>query len=259
MNQQEAASLVQQLMEQDIPHEGIVRRLTAELRAPGALVEKFVAQVETEYRRTHPPQKDAILERPPSPSEPAIQKVKLPPWLEDESAAVLPPGESLPPPQPSWQTPAEHTQSKIEPVRQDQQSRGERLHDSRLAKFVLGELMKNRKRSDIVMTVCERTGVSWDEAQRFVGQVAVDNHSKIGLHRNILVFPLGVVFILVGLYLAVTNAIGLLMTFSPGISLPASFRALQMRPDNAVIMLLFGLALIAGGVIGIVFAMREQQ
>jgi hypothetical protein len=61
------------------------------------------------------------------------------------------------------------------------------------------------------------------------------------------------------LYLAVTNAMGLLVTFAPDLGLPASFSAFQIRPDYAVMTLAFGLALVAGGVIGIVFALREQQ
>ncbi|MFZ6030885.1 MAG: hypothetical protein ACOYYS_24525 [Chloroflexota bacterium] len=52
------------------------------------------------------------------------------------------------------------------------------LKDPALVEFVLEGLNHRRKRNDVVMAVCERTSLSWDQAARIVAQVAIQQHSR---------------------------------------------------------------------------------
>ena len=75
-----------------------------------------------------------------------------------------------------------------------------------LEKYVVGELTKNRKRSDIVMTICERTGADWSEAQRFVGQVSAEQHTTINARKNRLIIPMCIGAIVLGFVFTIGTA-----------------------------------------------------
>jgi hypothetical protein len=132
--------------------------------------------------------------------------------------------------------------------------------DPDLTKYVLGELSRHRKRSDVVMSICERTGAEWSEAQRFVGKVAVEQRGLINARKNMLVIPFGIGTILLGVFLSISSANGFIYYMSAlldfeytPLNLP-SVTSLEYSP----IAFGIGIVMIAGGAIGIFLGLRSQ-
>ena len=73
--------------------------------------------------------------------------------------------------------------------------------------FVISELGKHRNRNDLIMALCEKTGGSWNEMQRFVQQVESQNRQKITARQSPILIMIGVTTALMGLLLTVYMAI----------------------------------------------------
>jgi len=73
--------------------------------------------------------------------------------------------------------------------------------------FVISELGKHRNRNDLIMALCEKTGGSWNEMQRFVQQVESQNRQKITARQSPILIMIGVTTIVMGLLLTVYMAI----------------------------------------------------
>ncbi len=73
--------------------------------------------------------------------------------------------------------------------------------------FVISELGKHRNRNDLIMALCEKTGGSWNEMQRFVQQVESQNRQKITARQSPVLIMIGVTTIVMGLLLTVYMAI----------------------------------------------------
>jgi len=73
--------------------------------------------------------------------------------------------------------------------------------------FVINELGKHRNRNDLIMALCEKTGGSWNEMQRFVQQVESQNRQKITARQSPILIMIGVTTIVMGLLLTVYMAI----------------------------------------------------
>jgi hypothetical protein len=137
------------------------------------------------------------------------------------------------------------------------------LNNPELEKYVISELAKNRKRSDIVMAICERTGAHWSEAQRFVGQVSAQKHTTIHARKNRLIIPLcigaivmGFIFTLGTAYPMVYLVSGRTSEFYEKVNMAGS---LGDYFNAAPYIFGTGIVLIAGGIIGLVTAMQSQM
>ena len=112
-----------------------------------------------------------------------------------------------------------------------------------LTTFVIRELGKHRRRSDIVMDVCERTGMEWPAAQRLVYQIAFDHRKKVAARQSPLAIIFGVGFVVGGFALALFSAILILLEINlhyEGISYAGNIAGIG-----------FGVILMAGGIIGL--------
>ena len=69
------------------------------------------------------------------------------------------------------------------------------MDDHNLIKFVVRESGKHRSQDDIVLAVCEKAGMQWNDAERFVGQVQVDHTSEILSREHRLLYMIGVLTI----------------------------------------------------------------
>jgi hypothetical protein len=247
MEKQEAIHFIHQQLDRGLPATEIVEKLTAELHAPKAAVEKFVAQVAERYIR--PPAPSAESQPPVAPIP---KKVTLPLWLEGLASDGVTLLDNTPFLQIASKPQAETPQAQ--PA-----APSKRISDPALEQFVLHQLLKNRKRSDIALAVAERAGVDWHEAQRLVGHVAALNHAKLAARRNMLIIPIGVVFTLTGLGMAAVSAWSLAPTLGMLTGqAPISLQAMPNRIDQVIGALFLGMALAAGGIIGIVIALRGQ-
>lgn len=112
-----------------------------------------------------------------------------------------------------------------------------------MTQFVIRELGKHRRRSDIVMDICEQTGMDWQAAQRFVYQVGYDARKSIAARQSPLAIIFGIAFIAGGLGMAL---IGIIAT-ARGLSL--HYQGIPYAGNIGGVF--FGMNLIAGGVIGL--------
>jgi hypothetical protein len=137
------------------------------------------------------------------------------------------------------------------------------LNNPALVKYVVSELTKNRKRSDIVMTICERTGAHWSDAQRFVGQITAEQHTTINARKNRLIIPMCIGAIILGFVFTIGTAYPMLYLITGRreefYSMVSSMGSIGDYINAAPYIFGTGIVLIAGGIIGLVTAMQSQM
>ena len=137
------------------------------------------------------------------------------------------------------------------------------LNKPALVKYVVGEFARNRKRNDIVITICERTGVHWSEAQRFVGQVYAQQHATINARKNRLIIPMCIGAVVLGFVFTIGTVYPMVYFFTRRwgefISITQSMGSISDLINAAPYIFLTGIAMIGGGIIGLIMAMRSQM
>ena len=134
------------------------------------------------------------------------------------------------------------------------------LADPALSQSVLEMLRRHRKRSDIVLWVCEQSGAEWSQAQRFVAQVAVDNHRNISAHKGFPMIVLAVLFIAGGVGLLVLGFLSLAPLFNRLTGTSIDFvPPIYLSPETALGGMVTGLGMLIGGSVGIYFALQSQS
>ena len=256
MDKQDAIDLIIQAYEGGKSPSEITASLAEQLGAPISVVTGFV------HRTLE--QRIAFLEPPTQPSadeKPAPYDVFKPrrepvaePVPESHPPAVFPDKASaaiaaLPETPPALDRPVVTVSSEVDP---------------RLEKYILDALAKDRKMSDVVMSVCERAGLDWQEAQRLVARVNARHRKKIASRRNRFIIPLSLGAIAVGLGLTYAG-IQEIMTLAPSMQAyaeggaNAALRALPAEfMRNSFWALGIGSALMIGGALGLVNALRSQ-
>jgi len=117
--------------------------------------------------------------------------------------------------------------------------------------FVISELAKHRNRNDLIMALCEKTGSSWDQAQRLVQQVESENRKAIKARQSPLLIIIGVGIVISGLLLATyTVVITLNGTIILFLDIPIPYLG------NATYFCT-GLAMMGGGVVGLLRTARS--
>lgn len=81
------------------------------------------------------------------------------------------------------------------------------MDEQELTDFVIREIGRHRRHSDVVAEVCERAGMEWREAQKFVYQVAYDHRKRVAARQSPLVLIIGGAFVVGGLGLALGGAV----------------------------------------------------
>ena len=117
--------------------------------------------------------------------------------------------------------------------------------------FIIKELKRQRDRNDIIMDLCQKTGASWEQGQRFVQRVEVEHRREITAGTTPLLVMIGMTIILGGLgaiaYAVIYTLEGTLFGL-PGIPIPGL---------GNIVYPVTGLAMVAGGTIGILRALRQ--
>jgi hypothetical protein len=83
------------------------------------------------------------------------------------------------------------------PIEIESQPKSE-LTKEELTALVLKSLKKQQRHSDIVETVCTRTGMQWNEAQRFVAKVQTKHHTVLSKSSKTTMFIFSILFIIGG-------------------------------------------------------------
>lgn len=126
------------------------------------------------------------------------------------------------------------------------------MENQDITRFVVEQLGRHHRPDDIVKEVCEKTGMPWAEAEKFVWRIRSEHRSEIAGRQSGLLIGAGLLTTLAGLALS----IGILVATLDGwiiffLRLPVPYLG------NAVYFGI-GICLTAGGVIGVLRA-REPK
>jgi hypothetical protein len=249
MNKQEATEYILRQLDGGYSPAEIAQQLSQQLKAPVNVVEHFVAQVAAQPRPAQPAQQEAAAHEAAQVTTPQADP------LPEQAYPVY-----VPPPEAPIQTPA--TAPKAYPAPSPTSKNRDLLDDPELAKTVWSMLRKGRKRSDVTMWVCEKTGVEWTLAQRFVAEVQVEHHGGI---TNIKLLQIigsaafvlgGFVLVLIGL-----SSIAPLVRGLTGVNLdvPIVGENTYFGADNSLGIIILGIGLMIGGFVGAYLAFQSMQ
>lgn len=271
MDKQQAIDFILERIAHDYTQEEIVRDLSHHLKAPQDVLKTLVAKIEAQHPHIRPQaQPEPPAEMPAyETAAPAAPAAEVPADLPsaflsnfDESTA-LPEPEPAPVPQAelantrtaALPSPETGTIASAKAARQ-----AKLLENNELTQAVLSMLKKGRKRSEITMFVCERTGIEWSQAQRFVAQVEVDKYKSISAHKNTGIIIFGILFALAGLAVLLFGLFSLapylMILFNTEIDIPVY---ISMRPDAVIGILVTGFGLLVGGIVGTILAIQGQS
>jgi uncharacterized membrane protein len=77
------------------------------------------------------------------------------------------------------------------------------MNNPDITQYVITELGKHRNPNDIVMEVCERSGMKWSDAQQFMQRVQSEYRSEITGRQNPLLIVMGVTAVIAGLAVSI--------------------------------------------------------
>ncbi len=211
----------------------------------------FQAEPHPEVHPEQPPAQEAatVFETPPGAAvapSPQPEAVESPPLAEPVVSAPSQPetAETL-----VQAAPAVPASPKVNP-----------LDDPKAVAFVVTRLKQQRRRSDIAMEICERTGVDYKVAQRFVSQVNIEQDKSITSAKNTPVLILCGLFVFSGLVLLALGVIQLLPYVSAFFGQSSSASTAPPNDiQSTIYLLLGGMGLILGGLVGFYLAVRPHM
>ena len=120
--------------------------------------------------------------------------------------------------------------------------------DEELTALIIKELGKHHSRDQIIMTVCEKGGLNWKQAEQLIEQVEEQNKRAIAKRQSPLLILISVVTVIAGMGLL---AYGILF-FADFFQRDVLERALLLRTGYLrIVSLVTGLAMLGGGSYGL--------
>ncbi|MFC1878745.1 hypothetical protein ACFLZW_02415 [Chloroflexota bacterium] len=252
MDKQEAVNFIFEELGKDRPQADIAAELSGKLGAPAEMVAKFVAQVAgKEQSQSSPvaptgPPPGAQAAPSSSPAQPAVAPAAEPPAAATTAAAQA------------------FLQGNAMPVQEAgpvQKSTPAPEDDPELEAIILKALGKSKRHSDVVVMVCEQTGLNWEQAQRVVARVETRNRKSLTAKQNRLVLPLTIIAIIVGIALIAAG-------ISEGYAAAAQFQDITTGDGyvpNIEYIIREGIwtigtggALLLGGIAGLIVFLQKQ-
>ena len=127
------------------------------------------------------------------------------------------------------------------------------MDPAKLTEQVIQELARHRSRNDIILSICQTTGMNWAEAERFIHQVEVNQGQTIAARQRPLLVSLALAGILGGLVASVGMV---LATVEGWIILFLNFPVPYL---GNVVYFALGVLTMVGGFIGLRSAMKGQK
>lgn len=91
------------------------------------------------------------------------------------------------------------------------------MDEKALTQYVVDELGKQRNRSDLIMSLCQVTGSSWQQAEDFVSRVESQHHRGIAARQSPYILAIGIGTLIYGmaqtLWVAYRTADGAVYTY----------------------------------------------
>lgn len=273
MEKHEAIELIMNRWEEGSSQEEIVALLSEELNAPQDYVERFVSRLIANLPpRANPVQASTMEQSSSSPAQLTgheTRKLSSDP-NEWQSVNEQPPSPPLASPKKddeqvkriSLQTSSESSETAQSNVNSGNTGQAQISQDAILEDLILKALTKNRRQDDIVMKVCERTGMTWDQAQRLVAQVAANNRKKLTSDQNKIFIPISIIVILGGFTLVLASASEMLALVRSFLAFQSGATTILPEVDitvrGAPIAFITGLGLALGGFVGLVRSVQSQ-
>jgi hypothetical protein len=236
MEKQEAVNFILQELGKNRPQADIAADLSARLGAPLETVSKFVAKVASQQPEV---QETADPVSPPPTSQAFTTGL---PDMPDASDAVA---------QAFLQGNVQDTKSTVkeDPERPFKEN-------SELETVILNELGKNKRNSDIVMMVCEQTGLNWNQAQRIVARIESKNRKKLSARQNRILLPLIIAAIVFGVLLTASGVFEYYQSvqgFVQGNQIPD-----QVAIRDGFWAISVGSLMLLGGIAGLIIVLLKQ-
>lgn len=270
MKKQEAIDFIREGLATGRTIKQISADLSARMGAPKDVVEKFVSKTANELVAVDFLTSESIpIEAKPAPV--TLPDMETLASLAEQSPPAAPKAKTLAPEQPS---PASgEIQAQKPPVESPEESpKPAPLHEdfvpapkysqAELEKFILRELGRQRKQSDVVVRLCEATGMHWNQAQRLVARVAARNQKRLNTSQNLIIIPVSLIALIAGavlLFADVSEALVLQQLLaSPEAVDPQKLEALYGSSQQLIWGFLTGGALAVGGLVGLILAIKKQ-
>lgn len=254
MDKQDAIDFIVQEYENGLSPTDIASALSKKLNAPFEIVQRFVHKtLEQRLALVNTLAQSPLQTTEPSPAPPEIEPTQQP--VEEESLTEAR-SAPLAPPIGLQQNPPEAAISHADAL-------AAYAEDPQLQKLVLKELGKDAKQSDVVMMVCEQTGLDWRDAQRLVARIAAQHRHKLMAKQNMIIIPLSLMALLAGILLTIAGAEELFAFGNALLGLQTSQNPTGLPPTqefmrSAPWAVLTGLGLILGGVAGLANVIKRQ-
>lgn len=114
--------------------------------------------------------------------------------------------------------------------------------------FVIQELGKHSSQNEIIVALCQKTGMAWSQAEEFIQQVQVEHKQAISSRQSPLLIGISVGLIIVGLGLIFSNVDYFLGLFNQDVmGLALSAQSVVVRIGSVIT----GLGMAVGGSIGL--------
>ncbi len=117
--------------------------------------------------------------------------------------------------------------------------------------YVIRELGKHRNRNEIIMTLCERTSLNWQQAGQFIQEVESQHGRRIAVRQSPIIIMLGIGLLLAGIGLTCYSTLFFMNFFQARHDVLSIDNALEMRAAYYRAGSLFvGISMMVGGVAG---------
>lgn len=254
MDKQDAIDFIVQEYENGLSPTDIASELSKKLNAPVEIVQRFVHKT-LEQRLALV---NTLTQAPLQPTEPSSAPPETKPTQQPIEETSMPEAESTPfaPLNGLQPNPPETASSHADAL-------AAYAEDARLQKLVLKELGKDAKQSDVVMKVCEETGLDWRDAQRLVARIAAQHRHKLTAKQNMIIIPLSLMALLGGILLTIAGAEELFAFANALLGLQAGQNPAGLPPTQEFLRsapwaMMTGLGLILGGVAGLANVIKRQ-
>ncbi|MCB8978645.1 MAG: hypothetical protein H6657_14590 [Ardenticatenaceae bacterium] len=118
------------------------------------------------------------------------------------------------------------------------------MNDPEITRYVVKALGKHNSINQITVDICEKTGMKWDEAQKFIETVQVEYEDEIIQRQRPLLVILATFSIITGL----TLSIGMVVATMNGLII--FFLRMPIPYLGNIMIILAGLAMVGGGIMG---------
>lgn len=131
------------------------------------------------------------------------------------------------------------------------------FNQEELTAFVLNSIKKHQRHNDIVETVCQLTGMHWNEAQRFVARTQTQHHQQLSRSNRSIMVIFSAFFIIGGVLLMIWSALGLLDYYNA-----FTGQEVNTLPRDFIVLVIgafiSSIGIIAGGIFGLYRTLTNQ-